>query len=68
MKKIDAHLHLAKIVAGYCRRGELRAIGASGEAAKYSSFSRRTATMAMTASQLSRLWRSWTATMWRELF
>ena len=27
MKKIDAHLHLAKIVAGYCRRGELRAIG-----------------------------------------
>ena len=53
MKKIDAHLHLAKIVAGYCRRGELRAIGA---------------TMAMTASQLSRLWRSWTATMWRELF
>lgn len=32
MKKIDAHLHLAKIVAGYCRRGELRAIGA-GKAA-----------------------------------
>lgn len=27
MKKIDAHLHVAKIVAGYCRRGELRAIG-----------------------------------------
>lgn len=27
MKKIDAHLHLARIVAGYCRRGELRAIG-----------------------------------------
>ena len=27
MKKIDAHLHLAKVVAGYCRRGELRAIG-----------------------------------------
>lgn len=27
MKKIDAHLHLAQIVAGYCRRGELRAIG-----------------------------------------
>ena len=27
MKKIDAHLHLAKIVAGYCRRGELRAVG-----------------------------------------
>lgn len=27
MKKIDAHLHLAKILAGYCRRGELRAIG-----------------------------------------
>ena len=77
MKKIDAHLHLAKIVAGYCRRGELRAIGGgkcqwgSGEVFQlfqYSSFSRRTATMAMTASQLSRLWRSWTATMWRELF
>lgn len=32
MKKIDAHLHLAKIVAGYCRRGELRAIG-GGKAA-----------------------------------
>lgn len=27
MKKIDAHLHVAQIVAGYCRRGELRAIG-----------------------------------------
>ena len=27
MKKIDAHLHVAKIVAGYCRRGELRACG-----------------------------------------
>ena len=27
MKKIDAHLHLAKVLAGYCRRGELRAIG-----------------------------------------
>jgi predicted TIM-barrel fold metal-dependent hydrolase len=27
MKKIDAHLHVARIVAGYCRRGELRAIG-----------------------------------------
>lgn len=27
MKKIDAHLHLAKVVAGYCRRGESRAIG-----------------------------------------
>ena len=27
MKKIDAHLHLAKVVAGYCRRGELRAVG-----------------------------------------
>lgn len=27
MKKIDAHLHLAKIIAGYCRRGESRAIG-----------------------------------------
>ena len=27
MKKIDAHLHLAQIVSGYCRRGELRAIG-----------------------------------------
>lgn len=32
MKKIDAHLHLAKVVAGYCRRGELRAIG-GGKAA-----------------------------------
>lgn len=27
IKKIDAHLHLAKVLAGYCRRGELRAIG-----------------------------------------
>ena len=27
MKRIDAHLHLAKVVAGYCRRGESRAIG-----------------------------------------
>ncbi len=27
MKKIDAHLHLANVVAGYCRRGESRAIG-----------------------------------------
>lgn len=27
MKKIDAHLHLAEVVAGYCRRGESRAIG-----------------------------------------
>ncbi len=27
MKKIDAHLHIAQIIAGYCRRGELRAIG-----------------------------------------
>ncbi len=27
MKKIDAHLHVADIIAGYCRRGELRAIG-----------------------------------------
>ncbi len=27
MKKIDAHLHLAEVIAGYCRRGELRAIG-----------------------------------------
>lgn len=27
MKKIDAHLHVAEIIAGYCRRGELRAIG-----------------------------------------
>lgn len=27
MKKIDAHLHVAAQVAGYCRRGELRAIG-----------------------------------------
>lgn len=27
MKKIDSHLHIAKIIAGYCRRGELRAAG-----------------------------------------
>ena len=27
MKKIDAHLHLADVIAGYCRRGELRATG-----------------------------------------
>lgn len=27
MKIIDAHLHLAQVVAGYCRRGELRAVG-----------------------------------------
>ncbi len=27
MKKIDAHLHVAKVVAGYCWRGESRAIG-----------------------------------------
>lgn len=27
MKRIDAHLHLAKVLAGYCRRGELRAAG-----------------------------------------
>lgn len=26
-RKIDAHLHLAQVVAGYCRRGELRAVG-----------------------------------------
>ncbi|MDO4960844.1 MAG: amidohydrolase family protein [Eubacteriales bacterium] len=32
MKKIDAHLHLAEVLAGYCRRGELRAIG-GGKAA-----------------------------------
>ena len=32
MKKIDAHLHLAKVLAGYCRRGELRGIG-GGKAA-----------------------------------
>ena len=32
MKKIDAHLHLAKVLAGYCRRGELRAVG-GGKAA-----------------------------------
>ncbi len=27
MKKIDAHLHLAEVVAGYCTRGESRAAG-----------------------------------------
>ena len=27
MKKIDAHLHLAKVIAGYCARGESRAVG-----------------------------------------
>lgn len=27
MKIIDAHLHVAELVAGYCRRGELRAVG-----------------------------------------
>lgn len=27
IRKIDAHLHLAQVVAGYCRRGELRAVG-----------------------------------------
>ena len=27
MKKIDAHLHVAKVLAGYCRRGELRSAG-----------------------------------------
>lgn len=27
MKIIDAHMHLCEIVAGYCRRGELRSIG-----------------------------------------
>ena len=27
MKKIDAHLHVAQVIAGYCRRGELRAAG-----------------------------------------
>lgn len=27
MKKIDAHLHVANVIAGYCRRGELRACG-----------------------------------------
>ncbi len=27
MKKIDAHLHLAKVIAGYCARGESRAAG-----------------------------------------
>ena len=55
MKKIDAHLHLAKIVAGYCRRGELRAIGGGkcqwGSGEVFQLF-----------PQQSRLWRSWTAT------
>jgi predicted TIM-barrel fold metal-dependent hydrolase len=32
MKKIDAHLHLAKVIAGYCTRGESRAAG-NGEVA-----------------------------------
>jgi predicted TIM-barrel fold metal-dependent hydrolase len=27
MKIIDAHAHICEIIAGYCRRGELRAIG-----------------------------------------
>lgn len=27
MKKIDSHLHVARVIAGYCRRGELRAAG-----------------------------------------
>lgn len=27
MKRIDAHLHVADVIAGYCRRGELRATG-----------------------------------------
>ncbi len=27
MKIIDAHVHLVEIIAGYGRRGELRAIG-----------------------------------------
>jgi predicted TIM-barrel fold metal-dependent hydrolase len=27
MKIIDAHMHICEIIAGYCRRGELRAIG-----------------------------------------
>ena len=61
MKKIDAHLHLAKVLAGYCRRGELRAIG--GGKAQWGSgevFQRES--MGMTASQQNRLLRSWTAT------
>jgi predicted TIM-barrel fold metal-dependent hydrolase len=32
MKIIDAHVHICEIIAGYCRRGELRAIG-GGKAA-----------------------------------
>jgi predicted TIM-barrel fold metal-dependent hydrolase len=32
MKIIDAHIHICEIIAGYCRRGELRAIG-GGKAA-----------------------------------
>lgn len=27
MRRIDAHLHVAEVIAGYCRRGELRAAG-----------------------------------------
>jgi predicted TIM-barrel fold metal-dependent hydrolase len=27
MKIIDAHMHICEIIAGYCRRGELRAVG-----------------------------------------
>jgi predicted TIM-barrel fold metal-dependent hydrolase len=27
MKIIDAHMHICEVIAGYCRRGELRAIG-----------------------------------------
>jgi predicted TIM-barrel fold metal-dependent hydrolase len=27
MKIIDAHMHICELIAGYCRRGELRAIG-----------------------------------------
>lgn len=27
MKKIDAHFHVAEVVAGYCRRGESRSLG-----------------------------------------
>jgi predicted TIM-barrel fold metal-dependent hydrolase len=27
MKIIDAHVHICEVIAGYCRRGELRAIG-----------------------------------------
>lgn len=32
MKIIDAHIHICEIIAGYCRRGEFRAIG-NGKAA-----------------------------------